>query len=224
VAIFADPVFSTRDPRVQGAPGSPKSASTGEGEYPRLAASRREAEAIAALVPKTGSHLWTGFEARREAVLDTQLQQFRILHFATHGHLHSVHSESSGVVLSRIDQMGREQDGLLHSADVANLEIGADLVVLSACETGLGRKVRGEGVLGLPRAWMQAGATSVVVSLWRVDDEATAVLMESFYRALLEERRSKSAALRAAQLTLARDPLWHSPFYWAGFVLLGDWR
>jgi CHAT domain-containing protein len=153
------------------------------------------------------------------------LSEYRIVHFASHGLLSVAHPELSGIVLTLVDERGRPQDGFLRLPDVYGLRLPADLVVLSGCQTGLGKEVRGEGLLSLTRGFMYAGAARVVSSLWKVDDRATAELMERFYRALRGPRRpSPAAALREAQAALARDPRWRAPYYWAGFVLQGEWR
>jgi CHAT domain-containing protein len=107
---------------------------------------------------------------------------------------------------------------------VYGLRLSADLVVLSACETALGRDLRGEGLVGLTTGFLYAGVRQVVASLWRVDDLATSELMARFYRGLLQEKLSAPAALRAAQLEMAADSRWRDPYFWAGFVILGDWR
>ena len=127
-------------------------------------------------------------------------------------------------MLSLLDRSGRKQDGFLRLHDVYELELSADLVVLSGCQTALGKELGGEGLVGLTRGFMYAGARSVVASLWQVDDESTAELMKRFYRAMLKEGRRPADALRTAQLELSRHPRWSEPFYWAGFVLQGDWR
>jgi CHAT domain-containing protein len=104
------------------------------------------------------------------------------------------------------------------------MKLGAGLVVLSACETALGKPVEGEGLLGLTRGFMYAGAPRVVASLWEVDDKATGELMKKFYEGMFVHRLTAAAALRAAQDAIRREPQWRSPYYWAGFVLQGDWR
>jgi CHAT domain-containing protein len=128
------------------------------------------------------------------------------------------------LVLSTVDEHGAPRDGYLRLHDIYNLRLHADLVVLSACQTALGKEIKGEGLVGLARAFMYAGAPRVVASLWEVSDLATAELMKKFYRGILQERRQPAAALRAAQLEMSKDPRWASPYYWAGFVLQGDWR
>jgi CHAT domain-containing protein len=156
--------------------------------------------------------------------MSPEVGQYRIVHFATHGLLNNEHPELSGVVLSLVDQAGNPQDGFLRLHDIYNMKLPADLVVLSACNTGLGKDVRGEGLIGLTRGFMYAGASGVMSSLWKVDDEATAELMKIFYSAMLNDGLAPAAALRQAQLTLRKQKRWHSPYYWASFVLQGEYR
>jgi len=240
IAIFADPVFSADDPRVRKASSAPpaRTASTGASEdllhrsvaesglesLHRLRYSRVEADGIAALVPPAQRLQAVDFQASRGAVLDGSIGQYRILHFATHGLVNSVHPELSGLVFSAVDAQGHPQDALLRLHEIFGLPIRADLVVLSACQTALGREVKGEGLVGLTRGFMYAGAPRVVATLWNVDDRATAELMTRFHRGVLLERLRPAAALRTAQLAMAADERWSSPYYWAGFVLLGDWN
>lgn len=142
-----------------------------------------------------------------------------------HGVLNPLHPELSGIVLSLVDERGAPQDGFLQLHDIYNLRLAAELVVLSACQTGLGAEIWGEGLVGLTRAVMYAGAPRVVVSLWRVDDEATADLMRHFYEGMLGPKRLRpAAALSAAQTALRQQSRWKSPYYWAGFVLQGEWK
>jgi CHAT domain-containing protein/tetratricopeptide (TPR) repeat protein len=198
--------------------------SSDRGALARLPFSRQEADAILALVPQGNALKATGFAANREAATSPGLSDYRILHFATHGVLNTRQPDLSGVVLSLVDRQGRRQDGFLRLHDIYNLRLGADLVVLSGCQTGLGKAVQGEGLVGLTRGFMYAGARRVVASLWQVDDESTSELMKRFYRAMLKERRRPADALRTAQLEMSRDRRWSAPFYWAGFVLQGEWR
>jgi CHAT domain-containing protein len=164
------------------------------------------------------------FDASRAAVTSADLYSYRYIHFATHGLLNNDHAELSGLVFSMVDRLGREQNGFLRTIDVPKLKLAADLVVLSGCRTGLGKEVSGEGILGLTRAFMYAGAKRVVASLWQVNDAATAELMKRFYREMLGEKRlSPAAALRAAQLAMWRSGRWSAPYYWAGFALQGEW-
>ena len=153
------------------------------------------------------------------------MSQYRVIHLATHGLLNSTHPELSGVVLSLVDRQGKVQDGFLRLHEIYNLKLSADLVVLSACQTGLGKEVRGEGLVGLTRGFMYAGAPRVVASLWKVDDRATAELMKQFYGSMLGEKHERpAAALRAAQVAMWKTKGWESPYYWAAFVLQGDWK
>ena len=235
VAVFADPVFSGSDPRVrpdrkapgQGVRGAALSSSAGDAglaDLQRLVSSRREAAAISALAPEKQRWEALDFDAGLAAVRDPKLADFRIVHFATHGLMNSRDPRLSGLVFSLVDRQGRPQNGFLRADEVANLKLGADLVVLSACQTALGKELRGEGLLGLARAFMYAGAPRVIASLWRVADSASTDLMSGFYQALLGAHVPASEALRTAKLRLLRNPLRSAPYYWAGFSLEGDWR
>jgi CHAT domain-containing protein/tetratricopeptide (TPR) repeat protein len=225
-AVLADPVFSAEDPRLAG-PADRRASAPVVPPFPvfeRLPASRREAEAIAALAPK--GQVWTalGFAASREAVLSGQLRSYRVVHFATHGLADARNPELSGLVLSLVDAAGRPQEGFLGLTDIYELDLGADLVVLSGCRTALGKEVGGEGLMGLTRAFLYAGVPRVVGGLWRVEDRTTAELMSHFYQALWRDGLSPAAALRQAQRSLRRDPRYRHPHSWAGFLLQGDWR
>ena len=190
----------------------------------RLPFTRREAEAIRAAGSPLGTRTALDFFANRTAALDPELAQYRIIHFATHSFISNAHPEVSGIVLSLIDENGKEQDGFLHARDVYNLRLPADLVVLSGCRTGLGKEIRGEGLVGMTQSFMYAGAARVLVSLWDVQDEATAELMKQFYQQMASGKLSPAAALRAAQAAMARDRRWSAPYYWAGFALQGEPR
>jgi CHAT domain-containing protein len=226
LAAVADPVFEADDPRIGGNISSihpvPKQ---GEGlAVSRLPATREEANSIMALVPQGMGLKITDFDANRTVVARPELAEYRIVHFATHGFLNGDHPELSGLMMSLVDEQGRPQDGFLRLHDIYNLKLPVELVVLSACDSALGQELRGEGVVGIVRGFMYAGAARVVASLWKVEDEATAALMKRFYSLMLEEGKSPAAALRAAQLDLSRQTRWQSPFYWAAFVLQGEWK
>ncbi len=235
VAIFADPVFDSRDPRVRGAEGRPAvnsaevvrgPARAAEEDLPlfdRLTLSRQEASAIAAVVGGSQNLLALDFQARRSVVTDGGLSAYRILHFATHGTFHSEYPELSGIVLSLVDESGRPQEGFLRLPDLQALSLSADLVVLSGCQTALGREIRGEGLVGLSRGFLDAGARNVVASLWQVPDRATAELMSLFYRAM-ERGGSPAAALREAQLAIRGRRGWSEPYHWASFIVMGEGR
>lgn len=247
VAVFADPVFDKADERITGespsrSAGVNRSASVagaaemiaatevqetqpadGPTVLPRLPYTQQEAQAILALVPATDRKVALGFEANRAAAMSDDLSKYRIIHFATHSFLNSTHPELSGIALSMLDRQGRSQEGFVRAHEVFNLRLGAELVVLSGCRTGLGKEVKGEGLYGMTRGFMYAGSKRVVVSLWDVQDEATARLMSDFYRGLLGSKRPHTAAaLRAAQIATWRDARWQAPYYWAGFVLQGE--
>jgi CHAT domain-containing protein len=242
VAVLADPVFEEDDPRLRQAAeaagatllqtgaASPAEedadaslVTTGR-SFPRLLASRDEARAIVAAAPPGTALQALGFTANRATALSPQLGRYRIVHFATHGVIDSRHPELTYLVLSLVDERGQKQDGLLLLGDIYNLNLPVEMVVLSACNTGLGRDVRGEGLVGLTRGFMYAGASSVVASLWTIDDEATAELMRLFYSRMLVDGLPRAAALREAQLGMWKQKRWRAPYYWAAFVLQGDYR
>jgi CHAT domain-containing protein len=196
-----------------------------EGLYvPRLPGTRKEAEQIAAMVPANDRRLALDFAASRETATSAELGQYRYVHFSTHGLLNSVHPELSGVVWSLVNERGEAQDGFLRAHDLFNLKLPAEVVVLSACQTGLGKNIRGEGLVSLTRGMMYAGAPRVVVSLWGVSDWGTTELMVRFYHGMLKEGIRAAAALRAAQISLMNHKRWASPYYWAPFTLQGEWR
>ena len=248
LAVFADPVFTVDDERVsrdrrtrvtpplvddgktRGSVSSGDSHQRVLGEaglaaLPRLPFTRREAENILSLVPARHRLQALDFDASLEAVRSPHLADYRILHFATHGFLDASYPQYSGIVLSLVNERGEEQRGFLSAADVFNLRLSADLVVLSGCRTGLGKIIAGEGVVGLTRAFLHAGSGRVVASLWPVDDAATAELMRRFYEGMLGKRRlAPAAALREAQLAVRSQRRWQAPFYWAGFQVQGEWR
>lgn len=244
VAVFADPVFDKNDERVTGgssrgsggqrvAPftglavmipiSNVQESADGIAAIQRLPYTRQEAEAILGLAPATARKAALGFEANRAAAMSDDLSKYRIIHFATHSFLDSTYPKLSSIALSMLDRQGKPQDGFLRSHEIFNLNLGAELVVLSGCRTGLGQEVKGEGLYGMTRGFMYAGSKRVVVSLWDVQDQATARLMSDFYRGLLGPKRSApAAALRAAQIAIWREGRWQAPYYWAGFVLQGE--
>jgi CHAT domain-containing protein/tetratricopeptide (TPR) repeat protein len=240
LAVLADPVFEEDDPRIKdtdelraAAPAAPSAELSralddvglrGNGAgIPRLFGSQTEAEAIINTVPDGAVFKAVGFDASRSTVMNTGLGQYRIVHFATHGILDNKHPELSGIVLSLFDRDGKRQDGFLRLHDIYNLNLPVDLVVLSACNTGLGQDIKGEGLVGLTRGFIYAGSMSVVASLWKVDDRATSELMGHFYREMLSVGKSPAAALREAQLAVWKQKRWRSPYYWAAFTLQGEY-
>jgi CHAT domain-containing protein len=241
LAILADPVFSSDDSRIGRSAGNQTAAVTRDAGEPlerslgdlglagphlsRLPGTRREAAAIVSFVPEAERREALDFDASRATLTNPEIGQYRMIHLATHGLLDSVHPELSGVVLSLVDRQGQPQNGFLRLNEVYNLKLSADLVVLSACQTGLGKEIRGEGLVGLTRGFMYAGAPRVVASLWKVDDRATSELMRQFYGAMLKgDGLPPAAALRAAQTAMWKTKGWESPYYWAAFELQGDWK
>jgi CHAT domain-containing protein/Tfp pilus assembly protein PilF len=243
--VLADPVFSKDDPRVAllysaSGPASSSASNSDDLEraelsersakesglpgFDRLRASRREAETIVELAGKNNAVEKLDFDSSRETATSDALGQYRIIHIATHGLLNSSNPELSGLVFSLVDRQGKPQNGFLEAQDIYNLKLGADLVVLSACQTALGKEIRGEGLVGLTRAFMYAGVPRVVASLWKVPDQATTELMQKFYRGILQQGLQPAAALRAAQFSMWKEPRRSAPYYWAGFTLQGDWK
>ena len=238
LAVIADPVFSTNDPRVRKGADTPVAQNStrilehvpagsgiaGQLSIPRLPFTRWEADQILA-VARNGSNLKAlDFRANRAIATGGELSKYRYVHFATHGYLDPTRAGLSAIVLSLFDEQGKPEDGFLRTHDVYNLKLPAELVVLSACETGLGKEVQGEGLEGLTRAFMYAGARRLVVSLWNVNDKATAMLMQRLYTGMLRNNKTPAAALRAAQIEMLRSAQWQSPYYWAPFVMQGEWR
>ncbi|MEP0840140.1 CHAT domain-containing protein [Coleofasciculus sp. FACHB-64] len=240
IAVVADPIFNLNDSRIAGTPPqqTPDTLSSrtltraarnlGLGDsgrvFDRLQYTRTEAEKILALVPEQQRLQALDFNASRATATDPNLAQYQIIHLATHGLLDPINPELSGIVLSLYDQNGKSLDGFLRLHDIFNLNLPVELVVLSACETGLGQEVKGEGLVGLTRGFMYAGSRRVVVSLWSVNDAATSKVMTNFYQKMLQLGQNPVAALRAAQLEMWNSGQWQAPYYWAAFTIQGDWR
>ena len=250
LAVFADPVFEREDDRILASVAQTANASRpspapspqdrtlpttparqiatetlrGIG-LERLSFSRKEADAVLRLTSPQSRFAALDFMANRSTATSPELGRYQIVHFATHGVVNDAHPELSGLVLSLFDKKGAPQDGFLRLNDLFNLKLNADLVVLSACSTALGKEVRGEGLIGLARGFMYAGAPRVVVSLWSVNDQATAEEMQRFYEGMLGKRHLRpAAALREAQIEMWKQEKWRAPFLWAAFVLQGDWK
>ena len=237
IAVLADPVFDRHDRRVRRPGESPNrdepiadsALDRAEGRlrsshFERLPATRLEAKAITSLLPAGSVHQLLDFDASRSAFFDQSLHGYQILHIATHGIVDAQNPELSALVLSLVNDWGLPRQGYLRPQDLYGLELDADLVVLSGCQTALGREVRGEGLLGLTRGFMYSGVPQVVASLWLVEDRATAKMMEGFYSAVLSEKQRPAAALRSAQLSLLENAQTRRPFYWSSFVLQGILR
>ncbi|MFN7930677.1 MAG: CHAT domain-containing protein [Blastocatellia bacterium] len=237
LALLADPVFEKDDPRFRQpvAKAEPNAAGLrggaiiagARGALARLRFARSEADQIwATLSPTQRAQSLTAFDfaANQDLALSPALSEYRYLHFATHGVLDPARPELSGLVLSLFDQAGHAQDGFLRLVEIYNLKLAAELVTLSACETGLGKQTRGEGIVGLTRGFLHAGAQRALVSLWKVDDRASARLMGRVYEGIFRDKLSPAAALRRAQLSLREEAAMKAPFFWAAFVLHGEPR
>lgn len=233
--VFADPVFTNKDLRLtKNADDVEETISTAAAlnffrtseslnALPRLRASKDEANSIIEIVGGS-SDLASGFNATRELVLNPEISQYRIVHFATHGILDEIRPELSSLILSRFDEQGNEKNGLIRLNDIYRLNLNAELVVLSACNTGIGKEIKGEGLMSLDNAFLQTGAKSVVSSLWKVDDYAAQELMKSFYAELAVGDITTSEALRRAQIKMRSLSQYKSPFYWAAFTIKGDFK
>lgn len=276
VAVLADPVFDSSDPRLRRAFGKQASASRADatgvsrnnssapeastsaadastakavragrfnavqrytpasralrelrserGGLRRLVFSGEEAHYITDFVPVGQRLLAMAFDANRRTALSEQLAEYRYVHFATHGILNAEHPELSGIVLSLLDERGNRQDGFLDLSEIYNLHLPVEMVTLSACSTALGKEIKGEGIVGLSRGFMHAGAKRVLSSLWSVEDSTTAEMMKRMYAKMLIEGERPAAALRKAQLEMWTHNQWRAPYYWAAFILQGEWR
>ncbi len=243
IAVVADPVFDVNDERLALAKNKSNSPinpiairsinfndlnrsiedfSDGELEIPRLPFTRKEADAITKFTQSNQRKVALDFAATRQFALSDELKEYQIIHFATHGLLNNKNPELSGLVFSLIDENGNPLNGFLRTDEVFNMKLSADLVVLSGCRTGLGKEIRGEGLIGLTRGFMYAGASRVLVSLWDVNDEATAELMSHFYQNLLAKKMKPAQALRQAQLTFIKNKRFASPYYSMAFTLHGE--
>jgi CHAT domain-containing protein len=236
--VFADPVFESDDPRIEpqivdrrkgsseldqartsSLAGNRLPSST---NFPRLPSTRREAGVIAGVAPELSAKILLGFDANRLRATSPEMGTYRFIHFATHSVFDDEHPESSGIVLSLFDHDGKPQDGFIRLRDIYDLKLSADLVVLSACDTALGKDIKGEGITGITRGFMYAGAPRVVATLWNVDDEATSEFMKWFYAGILEKHEPPSASLREAQMEIRKQARWKSPYYWGAFIIEGD--
>ncbi len=239
--VVADPVFDASDPRVKSNAGTMRggagrlaltsaigdvaSLKIATLKLVRLEGTRTEAEGIAQLARTSGApaDVWLDLDASEGNIEQRDLSRYGMLHIATHGLLDAERPQFTGLALAPTG--AGDADGFLRVGEVFNLRLGSPLVILSACETGLGKEKRGEGVIGLTRAFMYAGAPTVGVSLWSVADKSTAELMPDFYGRLLAHRATGApAALRAAQQQMIAGKHYSAPFYWAPFILVGDWK
>jgi len=223
IAVLADPVFGTRDARAKSWRVQPAKLDPMLSALDRLPYSRVEAAAIERIAGRQRVLAALDFDASPELVTSGRLRSYPTLHFATHGTLRG-EPELSSLALSQLDRTGRPRDGWLRASQIAPLDLPAELVVLSGCETALGQELAGEGLIGLPQSFLSAGARRVLVSLWRIGDRSTAELMTHFYRGILQAKLPPAAALRAAQRAMWQDAASRAPSHWGAFVLEGDWR
>lgn len=239
VAVLADPVFNSDDDRVQDKktglaesvsildarliPAAFATRSEHNRRFMRLLHSAEEADEILAVTPLGKGTAAQGFAATRETAIRSLAGDYKIVHFATHSFINHEHPELSGIVLSMVNQDGSKAEGFMPLRDIYSLNGSADLVVLSACDTALGKDITGEGLVGLTYGFMSAGSKTVVASLWKVDDRATAALMSHFYKSMLQDGMTPVAALKSAKEHVRRQKGWEAPYFWAGFVLQGEY-
>lgn len=227
VAVLADPVFQSTDSRLKKAT-IPKtdffnSDRAVNFDQNRLPFSGKEAEVIKLLFANENPLILLGFDANLESLLKLGSKPHRIIHFATHSLIDFNYPERSGLLFSKFKENGEEVNGYLTFNDILNLRLDCDLVVLSSCQTAIAKQLPGEGFLGLSRAFFYAGARKIMLTLWRVEDESTAVLMSKFYT-FLKKGLSPAAALRSAQISMLQEEKWKSPYHWAAFQIEGDWK
>jgi CHAT domain-containing protein len=230
LAVLSDPVSSGRDDRLTGRPAaSPETRSQAAidslyGGFDRLKHSKEEADAILAEAGPRGVWSASGFDVTRKLVLGWQLSRFRNIHFSMHALFVEDDGNQSALVLSLWDHHRHYRDEFLRASEIYGLNLPADLIVLSACNTGRGESIPGEGVIGLPQAFLVAGATQVMMSLWPIDDSVTSILMKKFYHEYLAKGVTPAAALREAERAMLRGSSRKAPFYWGGFEIQGDWN
>lgn len=251
IAVLADPVFTEDDPRIRPTPGRVTASARSEykrvparsavarvddvrevaggrvsgKDFRRLPGTRWEAQQIISLVPKDDGFMALDFSASRDTAMSEALSQYRIIHFATHAFVDDANPALSKIVFSQFDSMGRPQNGDLTLADIHKLRLQADLVVLSACRTALGADTKGEGLIGLTGGFMHSEVPRILVSLWPISDSVTAEMMARIYRKMLgKQKMSPAAALREVQIEMWKDARWNTAYFWAPFVIHGEWR
>lgn len=246
IAVLADPVLDVTDERLRGVLNARNAPRPARGRYQAdfrlrqlsgeqgcepylnkfqpLAGFKKEADAIIQLVPRAKAKRADGFDASLATLNSRDLQLYRTIHLATHGYIPEKNPEQTGVMLSQFTPRGEPQEGHLRLSNVYRLRLRADLVTLSACDSGLGKEIEGEGVVGLARGFMYAGTPRLAVSLWKVEDESTRKLMVQFYTAMLKHRLTPAAALREAQKYMWNQDSVKEPYFWAAFILEGEWR
>jgi CHAT domain-containing protein/tetratricopeptide (TPR) repeat protein len=239
ILIVADPVLTLNDDRL--ASNSTKTIETAKtyntkgkindalvtrvferGNFKRLTFASQEAKEIISIYSNDNPKVLLGLDSNLSNVTNPEVSEYAILHFITHGFIDQLNPELSGIVLSLYDENRKERDGYLTTNNIFNLRLKADLIVLSACETGLGKEIKAEGILGLSRGFFHAGAKRVLFTLWNIDDESTSIFMSKFYSGMKKDKLNPSAALRQAQIFMWKSEKWKSPYFWAPFQLQGN--
>lgn len=223
IAMFADPVFDPDDPRIRRPKGLRHDTILQQAPtLTRIPFTSREANAITGLVQQGQTLVFTGSDANRAALESGRLKEYKYIHFATHGVVEASNPDASMLALSLFDRNGVPLRGFITPDDISQLQLNAELAVLSGCDTAIGKQVRGEGLLGFGRAFLYAGAKRVLATVWSVEDAAMVDIMRHYYSALIVHHLSPAAALQDTQRYLWRQPKYRSPYYWAPFILIGE--
>ena len=219
ILAFGDPYFGPEEEEKEAEETAKGSGTADSSQFPRLKYSGQEIEKISALFKKENVSLFKREEATEERLKKLDLDDYKILHFATHCLIDDIKPDRSSIVFS-VGRASRE-DEILQMREVFYLKLNSDLVTLSACQTGLGQLIKGEGVVGLSRAFFYAGASSAMISLWAVHDQATSQFMERFYFHL-RDSDSVMDALQKTKLEMIDSGVLSHPYYWAAFIVTGN--
>lgn len=218
VLVIADPVFGVDDPRVTAV----KQSSSQPASLARLPFTG-DVTALSSLVPSAHIRVLRGFDATPPVLRKLNLQEFALLHFSTHAFIDDRIPELSHVALSLVDRTGRHIDGYLHPYQFAEFRLNRSIVVLSSCETALGKEVLGEGLVGFANGLFSAGASQLVLALTKIDAESSAGFFAEAYKSLFKDRTTgMERAATQARRALANSTRWSDPYYWASFTVMGS--
>ncbi len=234
ILVVSDPVFSSDDERITSIANKKTNANTSLAlnktrgskrglRFSRVVGTQKEESAINETFPGSTETI-NGLKATKEAIISSNLLKYYMMHFGTHSIADNIQPEFSTIVLSLVDNDGKPIDGFLTFADILKLKLSAKLIVLSSCETAVGKIQRGEGSASLSRAFFYAGAKSAISTLWSVNDASTGTLMAKFYKNMKITKGNASSSLKSAQLEMLKNTKYSSPYYWAAFQIEGDWK
>ncbi len=230
VLVVSDPVFSLDDERMQSANIVAKNNNQEEsileisaralnlrsGEQ-RLPFTKVESDTIKTIYPEAS--VLTGFDANMINLTGYAGKHLRIIHMATHGIINTQAPELSSLRLSSFTKTGERIKGFLTLSDIYDLDLSADIIILSACESGLGKDIKGEGVMSFSRAFLATGSSNVISTLWKIDDQFASIFMKDFYKNLKDNPTDVVGALKRTQNKFINDPTWGNPFYWGAFTI-----